>query len=209
MSPMHAVRHCHLTTRMNDCTRDCSVDQAEVERLKSEVTPSGLWFTVTAAELLTFDRVLAVAGLVITLWQLHRTRTAAEASSHAAESAVASIRRLSAATKLHDIVGRARELLRLLRTKGAAAAAAMELREAVARYRTDKESSLVVSEEVWQRILIDVKELHDRIESIELLGKASTADRADLVLEITRLLSDFSELAAKASVQGISNANPD
>lgn len=163
--------------------------------------------TVSASDILTFDRILAVVGFGIAIWQILKTRAAAEAATQAAHSAVASVQRLSAATKLHDIVGRSREVLRLLRSRGPAAPAALELREAVSRYRTDPQAEQVVSEAIWTQTIQDVKTLHDRIESIEMLKKASPDDRQELVVEISRLHSHFSELAAKAAAQGLSNAD--
>src|SRR4051812_10496756 len=102
-------------------------------------------------EMTTIDRLLAFVGFALTLWQLRRTRTAAIAAQEAASQAVSAIRRLEAATKMHDISSRSRELHRLLRNEslGPAASAAFELRDTVARYRHDDQSRLIVSAEVW------------------------------------------------------------
>lgn len=163
---------------------------------------------LTAADLVTFDRVLAVVGFAIAIWQIRKTRTAAEAATIAARNDVASVHRLSAATKMHDIVGRSRDLLRLVRSKGVAAPAALELREAVSRYRTDTEAERVITKPHWNQTIQDVKALHDRIESIEMAGRASTEHRQELIFEISWLHMYFSELAAIASAQGIFNADP-
>lgn len=160
---------------------------------------------------LTFDRVLAVVGFFIAVWQIRKTRSAAEAAKAAATRAVEAIRRLEAATKMHDISSRSRELLRLLRSKAYAhaASAAFELRDTAARYRHDKESKRLVPAEQWSRAILDIQAVHDRLESLAMAGKASAEDREALVHEVSRLHTFFTELAAQASAEGTSDAHPE
>jgi hypothetical protein len=165
--------------------------------------------SVTAADILTFDRILAVVGFVIAIWQLRKTRTAAEAAKTSAANAISAIRRLAAATKMHEIASRSRELLRLLRTKtmAPAASAAFELRDSVARYRHDFESRRLISDERWSQAIADVRSVHERLESLAMTGKASTPDREALLHEVSRLHTMFAELAAQASTEGLADAH--
>lgn len=159
--------------------------------------------------LFTFDRVVAVLGFAFALWQLCRTRTAAESARKSAGDAITALHRLAAATKMHDIASRSRDLLRLLRSKALApaASAAFELRDSVARYRHDSESQKLISDEDWQKALVDVRMVHERLESLTLTTKASAEDREALVHEVSRLHTTFAELAAKAGSEGVSNGH--
>ena len=159
---------------------------------------------------LTFDRLLASVGFAIAIWQIHRTRSAAEAAQRAASSAVAALRRLEAATKMHEIAGRSRELLRLLRSKtlAPAASAAFELRDTVARYRHDAESKRLVADDVWAAAVQDVRAVHERLESLGMTARSSAEDRAALLHEVSRLHTLFAELAARASAEGSSDVHP-
>jgi len=158
---------------------------------------------------LTFDRLLATVGFAIALWQIHKTRSAAEAAKVAAGRAVAAVRRLEAATKMHDIAGRSRELLRLLRSKtlAPAASAAFELRDTVARYRHDSESKRLVADDVWASAVQDVRAVHERLESLGMTTRSSPEDRAALLHEVSRLHTVFAEIAARASAEGTSDAH--
>jgi hypothetical protein len=157
----------------------------------------------------TFDRILALLGFTIALWQLHRTHTAAEAARVASGKAVEAIRRLEAAARLHDIASRSRELSRLLRAKtlGPAAPAAFELRDTVARFRHDEQSKKVVSDEVWTQAVSDVRAVHERLESLAMTSKTSPDDREALIHEVSRLHTLFTELAAKAASDGAVHAD--
>lgn len=158
---------------------------------------------------LSFDRVLAIIGFVIALWQIAKTRGAAESARDAAGRAVFALRRFEAATKMHDISSRSRELLRLLRSAAMApaASAAFELRDTVARYRHDPEAKRIVDEQVWNEVVRDVRLVHERIESLAMT-KSSISDREALLHEVGRLHTIFTGIAAQASAQGISDANP-
>jgi hypothetical protein len=159
-------------------------------------------------DFLTFDRVLAVLGFAIAFWQIEKTRSAAEAAREAAARAVVAIRRLEAATKMHDISSRSRELLRLLRSTsmGPAASAAFELRDTVARYRHDPEAKRLVDEDVWEGAVLDVRSVHERLESLAMT-KSSSKDREALLHEVGRLHTLFTEIAAQAGAQGTSDVH--
>lgn len=159
-------------------------------------------------DLVTFDRIIAAIGFGITLWQIVKTRSAANAARVASADAVIAIRRLEAATKMHDIASRSRELLRLLRSPSMvpAASAAFELRDAVARYRHGSEAKRVVEENVWIKTVADVCNVHERLESLAMT-KSSIKDREALLHEVGRLHTLFAGIAAQASTQGTPDAH--
>jgi hypothetical protein len=145
------------------------------------------------------DRVVAFIGFALTLWQLYRTKTAAQAARKAADEAVSAIRSLEEVTKMHDISSRSRELLRLLRGKSIApaASAAFELRDTVARYRHDR-NRLVVDRHAWEQAVLDVRGVHERLESLAMLPRTRLQDREALLHEVARLHTFFTSLAAQA-----------
>ena len=147
-----------------------------------------------------FDRVFAFTGFALTLWQLYRTKTAAQAARQAADEAVSAIRSLDAVTKMHDISSRSRELLRLLRGKSLvpAASAAFELRDTVARYRQDHQTILSVDRSAWEQAVLDVRSVHERLESLAMVQKTRIEDREALLHEVARLHTLFTSLAAQA-----------
>ena len=155
--------------------------------------------------------VLGVAGFGVTLWQIHKTKLAAEGAREAATEAVGKIRRIQAATKMHDICQRSRVLIALLRAQGSLhvpAQAALELCEAMAKYRHDDESRSVVIQEIWDRAISDAKGIHHRIELSAQVERITDKDKTALVVEVAALHTQFTSLAAKAAVSENTNANP-
>ncbi|MET0266836.1 MAG: hypothetical protein ABW202_14610 [Duganella sp.] len=157
----------------------------------------------------TIDRVLAFAGFALTLWQLHRTRTAAHAARDSAMQATVAIRKLSAATKMHDIAGRSRELFRVfwLRNYDAAAYAVFELRDTIARYRHDEQSRSIVSAKAWAKAADDVERVHETIIYLAQIPRANETEWHVLLKEVIRLHILFTSLAAAAAASGAPNAN--
>ena len=154
--------------------------------------------------------LLGVVGLAITLWQLHKTRDAAEAAKAAASQAVSSIQRFEAATKMHEVCSRSRELLRVLhgRTLAPAAHAAFELRDAMARYGHDPHSKAIASTEAWGKAHGEAQEIHERLETAALVNRIAAEERAALLHSVARLHTEFTSLAAKAAASGANNDNP-
>lgn len=160
-------------------------------------------------DITTVDRVVALVGFAITLWQLHQTRSAAQAARESGKSALLAVRRLEAATKMYDISSRSRELHGLLRSKSLApaAAAAFELRDTVARYQHNDQSKLIVSLEVWTKTVSEVADVHKRLVSLSLVDRTSKDDREALLHEVGRLHTLFTNLAAQAGANGATNAD--
>lgn len=144
------------------------------------------------------DRIVGVLGFALALWQLYKTRSAAIAAKSAADAAVAAVRNLEAVSKMHDISSRTRDLLRLLREGSfkPAAAAAFELRDTVARYR-DANSQVVMRAQEWDRAVVDVQAVHDKLEGLAMIQRTRKEDREPLILEVARLHTFFTNLAAQ------------
>jgi hypothetical protein len=153
--------------------------------------------------------LLGVLGLLFTLVQLYKTRSAAEAARDAALLAVTSIRKLEAATKMQEICARSRELLTFLhgRSLASSAHAAFELRDAMARYGHDEQSQAIVKSGVWERAASEAQEIHERLESAALLNRIGADERATLLHSVAKLHTEFTAFAAKALSNGTSNAN--
>lgn len=145
------------------------------------------------------DRTVALLAFGLTLWQLYKTRTAATAAKNAADDAVAAISNLEAVTKMHEISSRTRDLLRLLRDGSfkPAAAAAFELRDTVARYR-DPNKQVIAAAPKWEQAVLDVQAVHDRLEVLAIVPRTRAEDREPLLLEVARLHTFFTSLAAQA-----------
>jgi hypothetical protein len=145
------------------------------------------------------DRLLAFVGFALTIWQLYKTKAAAEAAKEAADTATIAIKNLEAITKMYDISSRTRELLRLLRDGPfvGAAAAAFELRDTVARYN-DPNGRVVVTHVEWTKAIDAVRELHEKLESLATAPRTRKIDRELLIVEVARLHIYFTRLAAKA-----------
>ncbi|TYC60719.1 hypothetical protein ETQ85_04795 [Zoogloea oleivorans] len=153
--------------------------------------------------------LLGVIGLAITLWQLHKTRSAAEAAKESASQVVVSIQRFEAATKMHEVCARSRELLRVLhgRTLAPAAHAAFELRDAMARYGHDPHSQAVATTVEWKKAHGEAREIHERLETAALVNRIGADERAALLHSVARLHTEFTSMAAKAAANGVNDAN--
>jgi hypothetical protein len=149
------------------------------------------------------DRIVALLGFGLTLWQLYKTRAAAVAAKCAADDAVSAIRNLEAVSKMHDISSRTRDLLRLLRDGSfkPAAAAAFELRDTVARYR-DPNNQVIARIQEWDEAVLDVQAVHDKLEGLAMIPRTRAEDREPLILEVARLHTFFTSLAAQARYTG-------
>lgn len=149
-------------------------------------------------EMSVIDRIVALLGFALTLWQLYKTRSAADAAKVAADSAVSAIRDLEAIGKMHDISSRTRDLQRLLRDGpySPAAAAAFELRDTVAKY-SDPNNLLLRQTDAWEQAVADVQTLHDMLESLAMVPRTSIEEREHLLKEVARLHTYFTKLTAK------------
>ncbi|MES2756908.1 MAG: hypothetical protein V4693_06010 [Pseudomonadota bacterium] len=149
---------------------------------------------------ITFDRVFGALGFSLTLYQLYKTKAAAIAAKEAAADAVAIVRGIETVTKMHEISGRSRQLLQLLRNKNLDSAenSALELCETVAKFRNDSVARLAITQASWEQAVADVTSVHDRLVTITVLNRHTLSEREALIIEATRLHTFFTGLAAQA-----------
>lgn len=135
------------------------------------------------------ELVLSVAGFAIALWQIVKTRSAAEAARESAHEAVNAIRHLQAVTTLQDVAGRTRHLLELIRSAKlrVAAAAAFELRDAVARLPNPANLPGASNSINWSDVSLEVDSLHERLESMAVITRWTAEERETLIHRTARL----------------------
>lgn len=135
------------------------------------------------------ELLFSIAGFGIAIWQIMKTRSAADAARRSADEAVSAIRHMHAVTTLQDIAGRTRNLLELLRAKklAAAASAAFELRDAVSRLPNPTEIEGVGNAIAWTEVLVEVDALHERLESMAVINRSTTEEREALIHRTARL----------------------
>lgn len=140
---------------------------------------------------------VGLIGFGITIWQLVKTKSAAEAARVASTEAVVAIRSLQTAATLQDMAGRTRNLLELLRAKKlpAAAAAAFELRDAASRLPNPTQLPGVTHAIAWPEVASEVDALHERLESMAVINRWATEEREALIHRTARL---HTKLAAGA-----------
>jgi hypothetical protein len=131
--------------------------------------------------------VISVLGFATALRQLSRTRRAAEAARIAATEAVAVARYIRAVATIQEIAGRSRDLIHLTRARNlhAAATAAFELRDALARFQFPQ--AWTTKPEDWDDTLLSVASIHERLESAALINRIDGSEREKLVHEIARV----------------------
>jgi hypothetical protein len=154
--------------------------------------------------------MLSVAGFAVALWQLHRTRRAAEAAMEASRDAVQSLRHIRSVATIQDICGRSRDLLHLARARNlrSAATAAFELRDLVVRFRATEAGKRLSSEPAWKEIIENVESTHERFESAAMTNRIDVLERELLLHTISKLHAQFSSFAAIAADSGVVHANP-
>lgn len=149
---------------------------------------------------ITFDRFFAVLGFIITIWQLYKTKSAAVAAKQAANDAVSVVQGLEAVTRMLEISSRSRQLLQLLRDKtlDSAQVSSLELCETIAKFRRDSHVRLTIDPLAWQQAVQDATDVYNKIVNITVVKRFTVDQRQELIIEVTRLHTYFTGLAAQA-----------
>lgn len=153
--------------------------------------------------------LISVAGFWLALWQLRRTRKAAEAAQEASIQALNGVSYIQAISTIQDICGRSRDLLHLTRAKNipAAANAAFELRDALSRFSVTTKGLELQKKGAWDSLLIVMGTIQDRLESAAITRRIDSEERESLIHEISKSHSHLSTLAGCATTLGVTNAN--
>src|SRR5262245_51794651 len=109
---------------------------------------------------------VGLPALAVALIQLMRTKRAALAAAEAARQAESRIGTVLAVASLEQICSRSRELVHMTRARhlGAAASAAFELREALAKFSQAKVAASLQAVDVWLDLLATIGAVHDALE---------------------------------------------
>lgn len=153
--------------------------------------------------------VVSIAGFALSLWQIGKTRAAAEAARAAANEAVEAVRLIDSVANIQEICGRSRDLLHLVRASNlnAAATAAFELRDLVARFHATDAARQLGSAEIWQQIFNDLRSIHDKSESAAILKTLAPQECEYLLHEISQLHVQFSSFAATTADSGVNHVD--
>lgn len=153
--------------------------------------------------------LVSIAGFSLSLWQMKRTRLAAEAANIAATEAVQALKHVNSVASAQDICGRSRSLLDLARSKKlkAAAQAAFDLRDLVARLHATEAGRLLSTVENWQAILLKIGNTHDQLESAAMMNRIDVIEHAAIIHSISQLHTEFSSISASTTDSGAKNAN--
>ncbi len=149
--------------------------------------------------------VVSVAGFALSLWQIGKARTAAEAAKAAAQEAIAAMSMVYSVANIQEIYGRSRDLLHLARANNldAAATAAFELRDQVARFQATDAGRRLTDAQTWQQIFVDLRSIHDRFESAAMLKILGGDECETLLHRISELHIQLSVLAAMTADSGV------
>jgi len=153
--------------------------------------------------------VVSIAGFGLSLWQLRKTRRAAEAAAAAAQETARAMRLIDTVATIHDICGRSRDLLHLVREGSliSAATAAFELRDSIARFHVTASGKALATQNHWQTIINDVRKFHERLELAAKTNSISAQDSSELFNAIAHthsLLSGFATIADQGAHNGYS-----
>lgn len=153
--------------------------------------------------------LVSIAGFCLALWQLGRTRRAAEAAKEAANKAFEGISFIQAVSTIQDICGRSRDLLHLTRAKNisAAANAAFELRDALSRFSVTNKGLELQEAHAWNVLLLAMGSIQDRLESAAITRRLDSEERESLIHEISKSHACLSTLSGYATIFGASNAD--
>jgi len=153
--------------------------------------------------------VVSVAGFGLALWQLRKTRYAAEAAAAAAQETARAIRLIDSVATIHDICGRSRDLLHLTREGSlkSAAIAAFELLDSIAHFHVTGSGRSLATQVQWQAIIKAARWLHQRLESAAIKKRISSTDRTALITAISKIHRQPSVIATIASDRGAYDGN--
>lgn len=153
---------------------------------------------------------VSIAGFGLALWQLNRTRRAAEAAMAASNETARAVRYVYSVANIQDICGRSRDLLHLTRARNlkSAATAAFELRDLVVRFHATESGRLLATSDLWREILESIQSTHERFESAAMINRLDVQERETLLHVVSGLHAQFSSFAATTADIGVTNANP-
>lgn len=153
-------------------------------------------------ELATFIGIMiTLLGLGVAIVQLNRTKKSAKA---AAESAKETARRISSTlnvVSLEQISSRSRDLQHLVRAKNlrAAATAAFELREAMARMNIEQMDGIQNPVQEKKEIMGKIVSVYERLEAAAQINKSDAEIRVECLNDIAKIHDWISAMTGEAA----------
>lgn len=143
-------------------------------------------------------------GLAVAIWQIVRTRSAADAANQAASETKDRITRLSALVDLTRLSSQSNEVLVLLREErvDGAALRLWDLRTSLVQFRHSPQGKLVMKPKQWTEMMANVRQLEEALQD----KNAPSDGKEATVTRHRKAMSDIHErligLAASAAYPG-------
>jgi hypothetical protein len=144
---------------------------------------------------------VGVIGFVITIWQIVKTRKAAEAASDAARKTAEQLTKLGTLVDLTELCGFAREAITLFehRSYYAASIRALDLRTGLAKVRESAAGKKLLTQQAWQTLVVKATSIHRVI--VQRAGGGLEASVSDDHCHrvMSELVEELNGLAASAA----------
>lgn len=157
-----------------------------------------------------FGLLVSIVGFYFSIWQLIRTRKAAEAASSAASQAVESVQFISAVSNMQEIVGRCRNLQHFMREakyRQSAVIAASDLCELIARFRVTKSGKSLADHGKWELIFLPISNIRQQMEIAASINRLDRDEQMEMIKQLSDVHNQLSSLAAHTADSGATHAN--
>jgi len=147
--------------------------------------------------------VVAVVGFGITIWQLYKTRRAADAARESARLTVSGFHRLAALVNFSELERWARDIIQAIEYDdlGSAKLRLLDLRSGLARARESSRTEAMPNKEGWQDLITAVVEVHELISASSRDAQTSTSKVARCQKTMFNVYQQLSAMAAKAAAR--------
>lgn len=151
----------------------------------------------------TLGFVIGVLGLSVAIFQIMKTRRAAEAAAAAAKDAARSVGAITTLIDVNWLCSVSSQVILLIRERNLAAAAlrAQDLRSGIAQIRASKSGGDLLSANDWQAMVTDVKSVQEVLEKHRTATAAKSADTDRCLAAICDVDEQLHGLASGAARQ--------
>lgn len=154
--------------------------------------------------------LVSIIGFALAIWQLVRTRKAAEAASAAASQAVSSVQFVNGVSSMQEIVGRSRNLLHFMREakyRQSTVIAAGDLCELIARFRVTTAGKLLADHEKWEGIFLPISNVRQQMELAAAVDRLDRHEQLEMLKQLSDVHDQLSSFAAHTADSGATHAN--
>jgi len=133
--------------------------------------------------------ILTVVGVALSYARIKQAKKSADEAEKAAKKAILRVEQFTGVATLEQLCSRSRDLLQICRSSNlkAAAMAAFELRESVAKFSSSPSGKALVLESKWQSLLKEIARIHDLLESSALINKIDKGQKEKCIHQITQI----------------------